>query len=58
MILWRDTEMSYYFNPGKDGFETILRSEYVDKTGMLALINAQINTSEKLICFSRARRFG
>ena len=50
--------MGTYLNPGNKGFQKILQSEYVDKTGMIALINKTIGTSEMLLCISRPRRFG
>ena len=50
--------MGTYLNPGNSGFEDICRGRYVDKTGMIALINETIATPEKLTCVSRPRRFG
>ena len=50
--------MGMYFNPGNNGFRRIIKSEYVDKTGMIGLINAKIDTTENLLCVSRPRRFG
>ena len=50
--------MGTYLNPGNKGFQIILQSEYVDKTGLIALINKTIGTSEMLLCISRPRRFG
>ena len=50
--------MGTYLNPGNDGFADICRGRYVDKTGMIALINDTIGTPEKLTCISRPRRFG
>ena len=50
--------MGTYLNPGNNGFREILQSEYVDKTGLIALINTTAGTMEKLICISRPRRFG
>lgn len=50
--------MGTYLNPGNSGFEEALRSEYIDKTGMIGLINDTINTTRKLTCISRPRRFG
>ena len=48
-----------YLNPGNDGFKEILNSScYIDKTGIISLINSSINTLDKLICISRPRRFG
>ena len=49
--------MGTYLNPGNNGFEEICRGRYVDKTGMIALINDTIGTSDKLTCVSRPRRF-
>lgn len=50
--------MGNYLNPGNSGFEGIRNDEYVDKTGMIALINKSINTPSRLTCISRPRRFG
>ena len=50
--------MGTYLNPGNKGFQKILQSEYVDKTGMIALINKTIGTTGMLTCISRPRRFG
>ena len=51
--------MSMYLNPGNEGFKEILNSScYIDKTGIISLINSSINTLDKLICVSRPRRFG
>lgn len=50
--------MGTYLNPGNKGFQEILRSGYVDKTGMIELINQTIGTTRKLTCVSRPRRFG
>ena len=36
----------------------MLNGKYVDKTGLIALINRRINTPRKLVCISRPRRFG
>ena len=50
--------MGTYVNPGNDGFRQMLRGKYVDKTGLIALVNENIETPDKLICVSRPRRFG
>ena len=50
--------MGIYLNPGNSGFEEIRRSPYVDKTGLISLINHTIGTKKKLTCISRPRRFG
>ncbi len=50
--------MSRYLNPGNSGFERILKGKYVDKTGLIGLINSTIDTADNLTCVSRPRRFG
>ena len=50
--------MGTYLNPGNSGFIEMLQSEYVDKTGLIRLINSSIGTKKKLTCISRPRRFG
>lgn len=50
--------MGTYLNPGNSGFAEILESDYVDKTGLISLINSTIGTKKKLTCISRPRRFG
>lgn len=50
--------MGTYLNPGNGGFERITQSSYVDKTGMINIVNERIGTIENLICISRPRRFG
>ena len=51
--------MGLYFNPSNDGFKQALNSQiYVDKTGMIGFINSILDTKQKFIAVSRARRFG
>ena len=51
--------MGIYLNPGNEMFTSISRLEdYVDKTGMIRVINAFIDRGNKYICVSRPRRFG
>ena len=52
------SDVGTYLNPGNSGFEDICRRGYVDKTGLIALVNDTIGTSDKLTCVSRPRRFG
>jgi hypothetical protein len=47
-----------YVNPGNKGFERILRSEYIDKTGLISLMNNRISRAERFVYVSRTRRFG
>lgn len=50
--------MGTYLNPGNSGFAEMLKSDYVDKTGLIRIINSTIGTKKKLTCISRPRRFG
>lgn len=50
--------MGTYLNPGNSGFESVRNDEYVDKSGMISLINQTMNTPRRLTCISRPRRFG
>ena len=50
--------MGMYLNPGNSSFARILKSDYIDKTGLIALINNRVDTEHSLICVSRPRRFG
>ena len=50
--------MGTYVNPGNKGFCIARRGEYVDKTGLISLVNEAINSPRRLICVSRPRRFG
>lgn len=50
--------MGMYLNIGNDGFKSIRKGLYVDKTGLISYINATLGTEDKLTCISRPRRFG
>lgn len=50
--------MGKYLNPGNAGFQSILKSEYIDKTGLIDYMNSTLGTKQKLTCVSRPRRFG
>lgn len=50
--------MGKYLNPGNEAFTTIVNGDYIDKSGVIEIINRTINTSNKLTCISRPRRFG
>lgn len=49
--------MGVYVNPGNAGFARIAGSRYVDKTGLISLMNERIG-GNCLVCISRPRRFG
>lgn len=50
--------MGIYLNPGNSGFARIRNDIYVDKSGLIGLINQTIDTPSCLTCVSRPRRFG
>lgn len=50
--------MGNYLNPGNMGFTGIRNDIYVDKSGLIGLINETIDTPRRLTCISRPRRFG
>ncbi len=51
--------MGTYFNPGNRSYMQAVGSRiYVDKTGMLEYLNKLINSEEKCVALSHARRFG
>lgn len=42
--------MGTYLNPGNGGFQRILKNFYIDKTGMIELINERMDTPDGLVC--------
>ena len=50
--------MGQYVNSGNSGFQLIRNTKYIDKSGMIELINGRIDTTDRMICISRPRRFG
>ena len=50
--------MGIYLNPGNSGFTGIRNDIYVDKSGLISLVNETIETPRRLTCVSRPRRFG
>ena len=50
--------MGQYIDRGNMGFREARRGEYVDKSGLIAVINSTLGTEFRFSCVSRARRFG
>ena len=50
--------MGNYLNPGNSGFAGIRNDIYIDKSGLVGLINQTIDTPRRMTCVSRPRRFG
>lgn len=50
--------MGIYINKGNEGFKRALNGGYVDKTGMIEIINNTLDTERRFTCVTRSRRFG
>ncbi len=50
--------MGTYINLGNIGFQRVRNNEYVDKSGLIAIINSTLFTERSCSCVSRSRRFG
>ena len=50
--------MGMYINKGNNDFRDIVAHEYVDKTSLIPLINAMLNSENRYSCVTRCRRFG
>ena len=50
--------MGTYINRGNIEFRDIVSHEYVDKTSLIPLINASLNSENRYSCVTRCRRFG
>ena len=50
--------MANYINLGNESFASIRRGEYVDKSGLIAVINDTLFKEQRFTCVSRCRRFG
>jgi len=50
--------MGAYINIGNAGFQRVRNSEYVDKSGLISIVNSTLFTERSFSCVSRSRRFG
>ena len=50
--------MGTYINKGNNAFRDIVAHEYVDKTSLIPIINARLNSESRYSCVTRCRRFG
>ena len=50
--------MGTFINIGNAGFQRARNGEYIDKSGLIAIINNTINTEHSFSCVTRCRRFG
>ena len=47
-----------YINIGNAGFQSARNGEYVDKSGLIRIVNSTLNSKRRFSCVTRARRFG
>ena len=50
--------MGTYINRGNSEFRDIVAHEYVDKTSLIPIINARLNSESRYSFVTRCRRFG
>ena len=50
--------MGIYINTGNIGFVRARNSEYVDKSGLISVVNSTLFTERSFSCVTRCRRFG
>ena len=50
--------MGIYINTGNEGFRSSRSSEYVDKSGLIAVVNQTLFSERRFNCVTRSRRFG
>jgi len=50
--------MGKYINVGNAGFQSARNGEYVDKSGLISIVNSTLQTEHQYSCVTRCRRFG
>lgn len=50
--------MGTYINIGNTGFQRARNSEYVDKSGLISVVNGTLFSERQFSCVTRCRRFG
>ncbi|MBQ9203566.1 MAG: AAA family ATPase [Prevotella sp.] len=50
--------MGTYINTGNAGFQSARNSEYVDKSGLISVVNSTLFSERRFSCVTRCRRFG
>ena len=50
--------MGIFINIGNEDFQSARNSEYVDKSGLISIVNSTLNTEQRFSCVTRCRRFG
>ena len=50
--------MGQYIDNGNLPFRSVINSDFTDKSGLLNILNKNMDTEKKFMCVSRPRRFG
>jgi hypothetical protein len=50
--------MGIYINIGNSGFQSALNGEYIDKSGLISVVNSTLFSERRFSCITRCRRFG
>ncbi|MBO7440991.1 MAG: AAA family ATPase, partial [Bacteroidales bacterium] len=50
--------MGIFIDKGNLAFQSIKNSDFTDKSGLIEILNDNIDTQHRYICVSRPRRFG
>jgi len=50
--------MGIYIDKGNEGFRVARNGEYIDKSGLISMINNTLETDRMYSCVTRCRRFG
>ena len=50
--------MGIYINKGNEDFKRVRKGEYVDKSGLIGVVNNTLLSERRFICVTRSRRFG
>ena len=50
--------MGIYINVGNEGFQSSRNREYIDKSGLIAVVNNTLFSEWRYSCVTRCRRFG
>ena len=45
--------MGKFLNKGNDGFQAVVNGEYIDKSELVEIVNATLNTERQFTCVSR-----
>ena len=50
--------MGKFLDYGNSDFTSVRNSDFVDKSGLISVLNARIDSEKRFVCISRPRRFG